>query len=194
VISSHSSTAGSIASARNGHALLLAAGQLLGMRVELLRQTHAREQPARQCLGGGFGETLHARRRQHHVATPGQMRKQVEALEHHAHALPQRAHGARVVMQQRLAVDGELAGLESLQPVDAAEQRALARAALADDGDHFARGGRQVDALEHFERTEALVQGQHLDQRCCRRTVGAALVVRLSGRHAVSFPAAARTG
>jgi hypothetical protein len=45
---------------------------------------------------------------------------------------------AGIGVLQRLAVDLELALLEALQPVDAAQQRALARAALADDGHHLA--------------------------------------------------------
>jgi hypothetical protein len=93
------------------------------------------------------------------------VREQVEALEDHAHVLAQFAHGRRVVVQQRLAVHRQAAALEHLQPVDAAQQRALARAALADDGDHFTTLHLQVDALEHLVGAIGLAQGGDLDDR-----------------------------
>jgi hypothetical protein len=86
------------------------------------------------------------------------VREEVEALEDHAHVLAQRAHRLRVAMAQRLAVDRERAFLELFEAVDAAQQRALARAALADDGDHLAAAHREVDALQHLVRAEALAQ------------------------------------
>jgi hypothetical protein len=46
----------------------------------------------------------------------------------------------------------------SLEAVDAAQQRALAGAALADDRDHLARRDAEVDALEHLVRAVALAQ------------------------------------
>ena len=88
-----------------------------------------------------------------------QVREQVEALEDHAHVLAQFAHGLRVLVQQRLAVDGQLAALELFQAVDAAQQRALARAALADDGDHLAARDLQVDALEHLVACHRICAG-----------------------------------
>src|SRR5205823_4620582 len=92
-----------------------------------------------------------------------QVRKQVEALEDHAHVLAQRAHRAGVAVQQRLAVDAERAFLEGLEAVDAAKQRALARAALADDRNHLARLDGEVDALEHLVCAEALAQALDLN-------------------------------
>ncbi|MNT49570.1 hypothetical protein D3C72_1864330 [compost metagenome] len=66
------------------------------------------------------------------------MGKQVEALEDHAHLLAQLPHGSGAVVHEFLAVDAQSAFLKNLQPVHAAQQRALARAALADDGDDLA--------------------------------------------------------
>ena len=48
-----------------------------------------------------------------------------------------------------VAVDDDRAGLDRLEPVDAAQQRALARAGAADDGDDLARLDRERDAVEH---------------------------------------------
>jgi hypothetical protein len=76
------------------------------------------------------------------------VRKQVEALEDHAHALAQLAHDLRVVVQQVLAVHAQRAALEDFQPVDAAQQRAFARAAFADDGDHLAGLDFEVYAFQ----------------------------------------------
>ena len=106
VISSHSITLGSIASARaiatrccwppeswSGQASNFSA-----------RPTRASSVRAR-CLGLVGRPLLHQRRRQHHVAADGQVREQVEALEDHADVLAQRAHRLRVAVLQRLAVD-----------------------------------------------------------------------------------------
>jgi hypothetical protein len=63
------------------------------------------------------------------------------------------------------AVDLEPAGVEGLESVDAAKQRALARAALADDDDDLAAGDVEVDPLEHLVDSEALAQGFDADDR-----------------------------
>ena len=57
-----------------------------------------------------------------------------------------------------LAVDADDAAGRVFEAVDAAQQRRLARAAAADDGDDVAVAGRQRDALQHMQLAELLVQ------------------------------------
>ena len=79
------------------------------------------------------------------------MRKQIELLEHHADMAAQLAQiGVRAADLDAVGDDG--AGLIGLQPVDAAEQRALAGAGAADDGDHVALGDVERDALQDLVR------------------------------------------
>ena len=59
-----------------------------------------------------------------------------------------------------------LPGVRLLEKVDAAQERALARPARADDADHVARVGLQRHALEHFVVAVALVDV--LRRRACR--------------------------
>ncbi|KAG1253932.1 hypothetical protein G6F65_017245 [Rhizopus arrhizus] len=119
------------------HALLLAAGQLFRPRVELVRQAHAGQHGARQVGRLRFRHALGHHGREHHVAPHRQVREQVELLEDHAHLQPQRAQPQFVVAQLGVGHhDG--AAVDLLQPIHAAQQRALARAALADDGDDLA--------------------------------------------------------
>lgn len=111
------------------------------------------------------GNVLDQGRGQHHVASGTQMRKQVEALKNHANLLAQLPHGTCIAVLQCLAVHAQTAPLEGFQPVDAAQQRALARAALANDADHFLAAHLQVDALEHFGGPKTLVQAADVNER-----------------------------
>ena len=123
--------------ARDRHALLLAARQLVGQGVELLGQADALAASCAPCASAsalaasssprvGASITLRPAR---------QVREQIELLEDHARPAGAARCRSRLVRQQRRAVDGDRALVEGLQAVDAAQQRALARAALADDGD-----------------------------------------------------------
>ena len=58
----------------------------------------------------------------------------------------------------------DLACVGNLQQVDAAEQRALAGAAGAQDGDHIVLVGGQRDALQHLQVAEALVEVVHAER------------------------------
>ena len=64
---------------------------------------------------------------------------------------------ALLAVADQLAVDGQPAGVDLLQVVDAPQERGLAGAGRADQADDLARGDLQVDALEHLERAEGLV-------------------------------------
>ena len=57
-----------------------------------------------------------------------------------------------------LAFDDDAAGLDRFEQVHAAKQRRLARARGPDEADDLVLGDDQVDALEHLEVAEGLVQ------------------------------------
>jgi hypothetical protein len=92
------------------------------------------------------------------------VREEVELLEHHpdvgAHA-PDRLR-ARV---DRAAFEEDAAGVDGLQPVDAAQHRRLARARGTGDDDRLAGRDRQVDLVEHDVVAEALADAAQLDER-----------------------------
>src|SRR5262249_26256789 len=126
---------------------------------------------------------------QHHVledAAPGQ---QDRALEHHADVAPRAA--------DRLAVENDMAGLVIEQAGENAQQRALAAAAGADDGDEAALLDAAIDLLQgqHACAAVAEVLGQPFDAdvvlrahhwspscfrkrtMCCASTSGACIAV-----------------
>ena len=91
----------------------------------------------RQLARFGIGHVLHHAGRQGDVALDREVREQVEALEDDADALAQGAQvGAGIVHHGAVESDGT--SLNGLQPVHAAQHRALARARAADDGDDLA--------------------------------------------------------
>ena len=77
-------------------------------------------------------------RRQHAILQHGQMRKQVERLEHHADLAPHpvQALGVRPDLH---AVEGDASGLVVFELVDAADQRGLAGAGWPAEHDALAR-------------------------------------------------------
>ena len=75
--------------AGDGDALLLAAGKLLGIGVELVGQADRASTSAARSLRLVLGLLLHQRRRQRDVPLDGQMREEVVALEHDADVAPQ---------------------------------------------------------------------------------------------------------
>ena len=129
---------------RDRHALLLAARQLAGNGVRLVRQAHAFQQRHGAFARGGGRQLLELHRRQGAVFQHRQVRKQVELLKHEADAGAQRVH----VLPRRmhvLAVHQNAAALDFFQPVDGADQRGFARTRRAADHHHFARGDGFVD-------------------------------------------------
>ena len=77
-------------------ALLLAAGELAGIFVDLVLEPDARQQLARPLVRVGPGQAAHPHRRQRDVAQHGHVRKEVEALEHHADLGADRGAGRRL--------------------------------------------------------------------------------------------------
>ena len=134
--------------AGNGDALLLTAGQALGVDVGLVGQTYAGQQLVCTGRDGLFVLQLQQGGCQLKVLFHGQVGEQVEVLEHHAHLL---AHGIDVclVYLHTLKLDG--AGGGGLQPVQAAQKGGFAAAGRANQANHVAAVDIKVDALQHIQ-------------------------------------------
>ena len=136
--------------AGDGHALLLAAGEIGGILVRLVGNAHALEQDARDLLRLGGRQPLHLGRRQRDVLQHRHVREEVEGLEDHAHlgAEPREVHVGR---GDALAVHQDLALLDGLEPIDAADEGALAGAGRPAHHDDLAPRHRQAHVIEHVE-------------------------------------------
>src|SRR5690606_29611072 len=149
---------------RDSHPLLLPARQLAGILVALLRDADALQQLA--CLG--FGSVLlpvtHFHRREHDVLQHREMREKVELLEHHADLAANGGDVAYVVAQFD-TIDDDLAFLMFLKPVDAANERRLARTGWADDNDHLTRIDIDRDIAQDVKFAEPLVDVDAADDR-----------------------------
>ena len=109
----------------------------------------------------------HVDRRFDDVLQDRHVRPEIEALEHHRELGPDPRKLARILGLQAavtpaaqhdlLAGDDDPALVRRLQQVDAAQERALAGAAGAQDRDHVALGRRHRHALEHLDRAELLL-------------------------------------
>ena len=135
--------------------------------------------PTLRSSAGASRRAVRARLAQHldraddDVVQRRQMREQVEALEHHAdpraharvfHIAHRHATAAGARFADRLVVDQDLALVRPFQPVDAALQRGLARSRRADHRQFLPRTHDQIDAAQHLQRAESLVQANDLHQ------------------------------
>ena len=144
--------------ARNGHALLHAARELVGPGIGRSLQAHEAQQrvgPARGGLHIGRGAVLGVR---------GQLAAELDVL-HHRHprveAVVLEHHGAVDVRAlDRLAVHQQFPAGVRLQPADGAQQRALAAARGTDEGDELVGRDVEVDVFQRVQRraVEALEQ------------------------------------
>ncbi|MNF92986.1 hypothetical protein D3C76_1007550 [compost metagenome] len=100
------------------------------------------------------------------------MGKQVETLEHHAHAASQRVHGFTAPLHG-FAERGDNTAFVGFQCIDAAQQRGLARAGGADQAHHLPFGDVKVYAVQHPVAAVLFLQLANLDHafflrlRCC---------------------------
>ena len=103
------------------------------------------------------------------------MRPQVEVLEHHADLAAQLAQSPRRhrlsravlagLVADELAFDPDLAFVVSFEEVDAAQQRALARAARSDQTNNLGARELEIDAVEHFQRAKAFGHAANFENR-----------------------------
>ena len=119
--------------------------------------------PSRRAPAPRPRAAAHGAQALHDVAERRHVREQVELLEHHADALAHAREPPRVALAvaagaraDRLAVELDDAGVRQLHEVEAAQQRALARAGRAEDGDALALRDVEVDAAQHLVAAEAL--------------------------------------
>src|SRR6516162_10344486 len=92
------------------------------------------------------------------------MRKQIEALEHHADFAPHFVDTLQV-RSEIDAVDVDLTFLKFLQRIDAADQRRLARTGGTADHDALASSDRKVDVAQHVEIAVPFVETGNADNR-----------------------------
>ena len=156
----------------DGHPLLLAAGELTGVVVRAVTQTHLGQQlPAlgldllQDLLPVGFevgpflAEELLG---QGDVPQGGVLGEQVEGLEHQAEMEPLFPHlalplgGGIVGVEQSVPLDDDLPLVGGLQKVQAPQQGGLAAAGGADDGQSLALLQVKADVLQHPGRAKVL--------------------------------------
>jgi len=121
------------------------------------------------------------------------VREQVEPLEDHADLATLRGDGlprqmvkpaGALLVAQQLAVDPDAAAVDSLQLVDAAQERRLTGAGGSQQADHLALADIEVDALEDLDPMKGLGDVDSVDER--HTGVG---VRGGSGHHAPPIPA-----
>jgi len=137
--------------ARERHALLLAAGELVGAHIRLIENADLVERferldlvrfPERAEQHAPERHIRHARGQ--NVLDNARARHEIERLEHHADAAaetPQALAGERAHIR---AVHRQRAGGDPVHPVHRAQQRGLARTGAADDRSEFAVGDREI--------------------------------------------------
>src|SRR3546814_11060203 len=86
-------------------------------------------------------------------------------LEDHADAPAQGQQPGAVEPDHLDAIHQDAAGLRPLQPVDAADEGALAGAAAADDAQHLARANFERDVVEGGEDRKSVVEGKSVSVR-----------------------------
>jgi hypothetical protein len=134
----------------NGHPLLLPARQLQRVFAGLFGNAHTLELCHGAFFGLFFGHLAHPHGRKGEVFQHGQVGKQVELLENHAHLFAHLVDGFDIVGEFH-TVHCEAALLVLFQPVDAADERGLAGARGAADHDAFAFGHGKIDVSQHVE-------------------------------------------
>src|SRR5438093_55939 len=153
--------------------LLLASGETIGVVARLVGEPEAREQLERLGLGLRLRQAEHAARPERDVPQHRHVREEVVGLEDDADPPP---HAVDVDAPARDldSLDDDPARVDGLEQVHAPQERRLARARGADQADDLVLGERELDAAQHLELAEALVQPldeQRLAHRVasCRR-------------------------
>ena len=175
------------------HALLLAAGQLVGELGHVGQQADLAELDARRARARRAWRVLRPAQGDGDVVEGAEVREQVELLEHHADGAAQldRPAAPRLLAGQPGAVLGAVdlhrARRRRLEEVDRAQERRLARPGRAEHDDVLAGRHQQVDPLQHFVRPEALVDRAQPDRRfgdhaCTMSPMRASERQRASGR------------
>ena len=133
----------------DGHALLLAAGELRGVACSLVGKADDPQQLLRPLLRFRLRRAGDLQR-EADVAQDRPLLEQVEALEDHADLPPDLQQLLLAEGHDVLPVHQHLARGRPLKQVDAAHQRRFARAGQADDTENFAVCDREIHILQRF--------------------------------------------
>ena len=166
--------------ARDGDALLLSARELARVVVLAVGESDLGEQFT--CVGENllFALPLDVAGCLDQVFDDGHMGEEVELLKDHARGHEDAAHvGVARVCCRRIAflrpaesfsIDRDVAAVDRLEFVDAAQECGLARPRGADDGKHLAAREAEVDAAQDAKLTEGFMNAAHGEHRlvsCC---------------------------
>ena len=154
--------------AGDGHALLLPAAELRRIGAGLVLKTYDAKQLDHALVGLLLGHPGDLQRVAN-VSRHGLLHQEVELLEDHRHAAAGLAQLLLVHGQDVFAVDEDLPVGGGVQPVEAADQRALARSAHADDAVDIAFVDGQADVAQRVYLAAGygviLAQAAYLDLR-----------------------------
>ena len=155
----------------DGDALLLAAGELVGIRIGAGSETESGQHLQRVGACLALRDLQHLARTDGDVVGDRHVREQIEALEHHADAASDRVR-VEAGLGDVDTVEQHLAVVDRFEHVDAAQERRLARPGGADQRDHVALGDVEIDAVEHggvVERLEHIAELELQHGVACRR-------------------------
>ena len=132
--------------------------------MRLLGDAHLLQQLHRLELRFPFRQTPDVSGRERDVVEHGEVREQVEALEHHA-GLAAHVLDVAEVVGELDAADDDATGVVFFETVDAPDHRRLARTRRTDDNDYLLAADLHADVSQRLERTEELVDVFELDDR-----------------------------
>ena len=131
----------------DGNTLLLSAGEIVGVVEGLGAETDRMEQGHGLFVGLLAGAPQQGDLRIHDVFDDGEVTEEVEALEHHAHLLPNLVEVAFSIVDD-LPVDDDLAGCGRLKHVDASQKSGLSCSGRSDDGNDISFVDDDVDIFQ----------------------------------------------
>src|SRR5437879_1845063 len=134
---------------RDGHALLLATGEVGGIRLLLPRQTNRVERLRRARLHQSVGLAENAQR-ERHVLVDGEVRQQLEVLEDQADLAPVVRQLAPLHAAELDAFDEDLALRGLLLPDQEADHGRFPRARRADEENEVALGNDEIDVSKRL--------------------------------------------
>ena len=169
--------------AHDRDALLLAAGEAVGVLVPLVGEAEPLEQRDRPGLRLAPRLPERLPRPERHVGEHRHVREEVERLEDDSDPAADRID-VDVTSRDLVPADDDPARLHGLEQVDAAEQRRLAGARGADQADDLVLVDLEVDPAQHLELPERLVQALDAEHRGVRLQPDAGVI-----RHHASLPA-----
>ena len=146
----------------DGHALLLAAGKLAGLGVDVGGHAHLFQVAQCRLAGGLLVLVQHVAQAGGAVVQHGHVVEEVEALEHHAH-LGAVGAGVRAFGRDVLPMEQHAAVGRGLQQVDAAQQRGFSAAGGADHAGNIAVVDGKVNIAQHHVGAKAFGEVAHLN-------------------------------